>query len=302
MATPELRQRRKRRPWLILIPVILLIVVGLALALPGSPIYLAKLLEPEPKVDGRTTSELIAALGSGDKEQRTQAAEDLGKLNTAGRKALPKLLEVMRSDPEAEVRAAAADAAGKMYPATEPDAAKSQYAAAVLDVFTAGLTDKDGLVRHNSALGLIKLKDKARPAVPTLLTAYKDPENDTNLKMYHATVRQVMLRALGEAAAGTADAVPTFAAILAEKVVPPKLGAGAQQRGGKVTQEDEEASKAYIQATINRRIAVAGLGLAGEHASEYAPQIRELLKSSEADDRIEAKQALERMGLSADGG
>ena len=245
----------------------------------------------------------MAALGSGDKEQREQAAEDLGKLNTAAQKSLPKLVEVMRNDPEADVRASASDAVTKMFPTTEPEAAKAAYSTTVLEAFTAGLTDKDLRVRHNAAaIGLLKMKDRAKPAVSTLLVTFKDPENDTNLKMYQTTIRQVMLRALGEAAANTPDAVPTFTAMLDEKVERPKLGAGAQRQGGNASKEEVEASNKYCyHATINRRIAVAGLGLAGEHGRASAPKIRELLKASDADDQIEAKQALERMGLPSRG-
>ena len=297
MNAHDTKPRRKRQAWLILLPVGLLVLLGLGLAIPGSPLYLPKLLEPEPAVDGRTTSQLVAALGSEDKEQRERAAIDLGRMNTAGRKALPELIRVMRTDASADVRAVAADAAGKMFPANEPETAVAEYVSAVLEAFTAGLTDPDKRVRHNSAIGLLKLKAKARPAVPVLLEAIKDPENDTNMQIYLATIRQVMLRALGEAAAGTADAVPTFTAILNEKVERP-----SSQGGGRVqaSKESIELATKYAETSVNRRIAVCGLGLAGEHARDTAPKIRELLKSPEADDRFEAKQALERMGLPAE--
>lgn len=272
------------------------------MAIPTSPIYLAKLLEPDVKVEGRSRGEWATDLSSPDAATRAKAAAALGKMNTSGRKALPELVKVMQSDGDADVRAAACDAAGKMYPANDAESAKTEYTAAVLGAFTAGLTDQDMRVRHNAAIGILKLKEKARPAVPALIAAAKDSENDTNLNIYHATVRQVMLRALGEAAAGTNEAVPTFTAIMDEKLVKPKLPAAAQQQGGggKVTKEDEEASRKFIQGSINRRIAAAGLGLAGEHGKAAAPKIQEMLRSSDRDDRDIAKEALGRMGIPAD--
>lgn len=297
--TPNVKPRRKRRRWLILVPVLLLAAVGLAMAVPDSPIYLAKLLEPEVSEGGRPRSSWVADLSSPDAETRTQAANALGRMNTAGRKALPELVRVMKSDPEAGVRASAADAAAKMYPANESDEERVKYAAAVLEAFTAGLTDPDLRMRYNSATGLLKLKEKARPAVSALLVACDDPANDTNLNIYHATIRQVMYRALGEAAAGTPDAVPVFTAILDVKVERPNMPRRGGQ-GQQVTKELDEASRKYSVDSVNRRIAVTGLGLAGEHGKGSATKIRELLTSRDSNDRFVAAEALQRMGLPAE--
>lgn len=303
MSTPDTKPRRKRRPWLILIPVILLAAIGGAMAYPDSPIYLAKLLSPEIKIENRSRSEWVADLSSADKEQRVKAASALGKMNDGGKKALPDLMKAIQNDKEADVRAVCADAATKMYPELGTDAAKAEYAAAVLEVFTAGLTDPDLRVRHNSALGLLKLKTLARPAVPKLLEVVKNEENDTNLNIYLSTVRQVMLRALGEAAAGTPDAVPAFVAILDAKLVPPagvKLGRGGTPAKA-MTDEQVEEMKAYNRGVITRRVVVTGLGQAGEHGRVAAPKIRELLKTGDEDDQFVSKEALERMKLPADG-
>jgi hypothetical protein len=301
MDTTAPKRRRKRRSWWILTLLVLIFLLGLAMGLPSSPIYLAKWLEPDVVQDGRKRSEWQVMLDSPDKQQRVEAASALGKLNTSGRKALSQLLRAMQSDPEADVRAAACDAVSKMYPADEPDAAKEKFAKTVLPPLIEGLTDSDKRVRHNAAVGLLKLKRLARPAVPALLKAGQDLDNDTDLNLYHTTVRQVILRALAEAAVGTADAVPTFTAILEEKVDPPPLPGGGRRPMGRVSEEVAEASRKYIQAAINRRIAVGGLGLAGEHGRATAPKIRELLKSTDPDDRFVATEALQRMGLPIEG-
>lgn len=298
MPTTDSKPRRKSLSWLILIPVVLIAGIGLAMAIPGSPIYLAKLLEPEVRVDDRSRSEWVKDFKSDDVVTRLKAVAAVGKMNTGGKKALPDLLQVMQNDPDGEVRTAATDAVGKMYPAQEGEPAKAEYAALVLDAFIARLTDEDKRARYNALVGLLKLKDKARPAVPAIQKAFDDPENDTNLNMFHSTIRQTALRALGEAAAGTPDGVPTFAKILAIKLVPPgPEGTGRQGQGGNATQEAKDASFKFVEGSTDRRAAVAGLGLAGEHGKPYAKQIRELLNSRYEDDREEAKQALKRMGL-----
>jgi HEAT repeat protein len=181
-----------------------------------------------------------------------------------------------------------------------PDEGKKQtYAAAVLDSLTAGLTDPELRVRHNAALALAKLRGMAKPALAALLAACADPKNDTNLNIYPATIRQVMLRALGEAASGTPDAVPTFVAIFGQAPTKPTAPAG---RGQKDLSDEERALwTKYATWMVNRRVAATGLGLAGEHGRPHAAKVRELLDSKDEDDRFEAKQALERMGLPAGG-
>jgi HEAT repeat protein len=308
MSTPVTKPRRKRATWLILIPIILLAAVGLGLAIPDSPIYLPKVFELEMRIEDRSRSEWVKDLKSDDVVTRLKAVAALGQMNTGGKKALPDLLRVMQTDPDGEVRSAAAgavgkmypaaDAAGKMYPPQEAEKLKAEYAALVLEPFTTALSDPDKRVRYNAVVGLLKLKDKARPAVPAIKKTFEDPENDTNLNMFHSTIRQAALRALGEAAAGTPDGVPTFAAVLAIKLVPPgPEGTGRAGQGGKASQAAVDASLKFVEGRTDRRHAVAGLGLAGEHGRPYAPQIRELLKSQYEDDQAEAREALQRMGL-----
>lgn len=298
MSLPDAQPRRKRRHLSFLLPVILLALVGVSMAIPGSPIYLAKLLEPDVKIDNRSRSEWAADLSSPDATTRVKAANAIGQMNTGGKRSIPDLARLMQADPDADVRAAASEALSKMYPTTESDAAKDEYAKALLEPFTAALTDPEGRVRNNATLGLLKMKARAKPAVPALLKAADAPENDTNLNIFHATIRQVMLRAIGEAAAGTAEGVPTFAAILEEKLEWPagvRQGRGAP--GAVLTKEQQEAIKLHDKKVVHRRIAVTGLGLAGEHGRGSESKIRELLKSSDPEDKTVAKEALERMGL-----
>ncbi len=304
MSTPPVKPRRKRRAWPVLVPVIVLTLIGLALAWPNSPVYLSKLLEPEPKWNNRTSKEWAGGLAAADKQARVDAAYSLGKMNADGRKALPELVQVMQTDSEPDVRAAASDAVCRMAAATDTDAMRNEYASLTLEGFKAGLSDADLRVRYNSATGLIKLKERGRSAVPALLTAVADPANDTNLNIYHITICQAMLRAVGEVAAGTPDGVATFTAILDIKVEPSTVRSGPRSRGGRgeAPKDQPEVRNRFVHESVNRRIAVTGLGLSGEHGRSTATKIRELLTTTkDDDDRFVAAEALQRMGLPADG-
>ena len=268
---PNARPRRRR--WIIGIVLAMVVLVGVGLAVPGSPVYLPTLLNPELTVDGRTVTQLAKALADTDPETRRHAAADLGTMNVHATKALPDLLGVVRNDPDDRVRTIAADAIGKMYPADGTDADKNQYAAAVVNGLTAAVADRDPRVRMNAATGLLKLRTRAHPAVPALLIAAVNTDNDTNLDAYHHTVRQQVLRALGEAAAGTPDAVSTFIAVL-----------------------DSSTSGDGL-----RMAAAWGLGLSGEHARSSAPRLRALLADPNADMRVAAEEALALVGATREG-
>ncbi len=216
----------------------------------------------QPRVDGRTAGQLRGELSATDPAVRRRAAMDLGKLNTNGADALPELALVLTGDPDDQVRSAAAEAVGKMAPVSER----------AVGALAGALSDPSPWVRMNAAIALMQLKEKARPAVPALIAAAGDEENDTNLNHFHHTVRQTALAALGSAAVGTPDAVPALSAVL-----------------------DRPAGD-HLRMT-----AATGLGLAGEHARPVAPKLRRLLDDPDEDVRLAAGDALDRMGVSRGG-
>jgi HEAT repeat protein len=296
--------KTRRFPWGLVVFAILAIPLGVLvvfLCIPTSPIYAPKIFGLEPSVDGRVASEYANDLSSPDPAVRVKAAQSLSKMSTGAKQHLPKLLTAMRTDPDGEVRTFAADAVGKMCPApTDPDAAKDAYAAVAVNDLAAALTDDDKRVRMNAALALLRLKGRAKPAIPALIAAANDPENGTNLGVFPQSVRQTVVVALGEAAAGTADGVPTLADIVAAPIdVPPPPRTGRRP---------EAESKRLVEAWAVRRAAVKGLGLAGEHGKVAAPKVRVLLKgdpnadrSQHDEDKNAAEEALQMMGLPRDG-
>lgn len=253
-------RRTKRRGWLVFLLTAPVFALAVAMSVPRSSLYAPKLFGLEPVIDGHVAAEYADDLNSSDPEVRRKAAAALGRMTDAARPALPKLVRAMRADADGDVRTAAADAIAKM----GSEAAVSDLAAA--------LADPDGRVRMNAAIGLLRLKEKARPAVPELIAAAGDTDNDTNLGVFTLSVRQMVLRALGEAAAGTPDAVPTFTAELGR-----------------------------LSADATRGIAAQGLGMAGEHGRAAAPKIRSMLTDPSADVRQAAAEALRQMGEGVDG-
>ena len=65
------------------------------------------------------------------------------------------------------------------------------------------LSDKDPLIRMNSARALFQLEADARPAVPELIKGCQATDNDTNNNMFLLTVHQQMVLALGRASVDT---------------------------------------------------------------------------------------------------
>jgi HEAT repeat protein len=256
MSLPSPTRPRSRRRW----PLPAFALLLLAAALVALTLYTLHAFEP--RVDGRTVGQLRAGLSASDADARRQAAADLGRLNTAGQAALPDLGATLTSDPDPAVRAAAAEAVSKMAPHSER----------VVGQLAAALSDRDPWVRMNVALALLRLRERARPAVPALALAAADQENDTNLNAFHHTIRQTVVSALGEAAAGTPDAVPALRAVLA----------GPASEG-------------------LRRAAAAGLGRAGEHARDAAPQLRRLLDDPSEEVQMAAADALDRLGVPREG-
>jgi hypothetical protein len=261
-SAPTLPTRRqpRRRAWFFGFGLAALAII--ATVVPGSPLHFSILFVPAPRDNGRSVRELEGALGHQDPVVRREAAAGLGRLNSAATQSLPRLAQLLRTDPDANVRATAADSIRKMAPAS---------AAFVADLGGA-LDDTDPLVRMNAALALLALKESARVAVPNLIAAVGDEDNDTNLDFFTMTIRQAVVRALGAAAAGTDAAIPTLSAVL-----------------------DGPAP------SLTKAAAAWGLGMAGPHARATAPVVRALLRDPNPDVRYEAEEALARMGEDKNG-
>jgi HEAT repeat protein len=132
--------------------------------------------------------DLIRALRSRAPADRFRAAKDLGRLGWLARDALPALVRAL-ADEDAKVREAAAHAVGQM----GPDALQSL-------VEMLGHADK--YVRRIAVWALGRLGPLARPALPDLCAALRDPDPRS---------ASGAAQALGNLGADGPDAIPALA-------------------------------------------------------------------------------------------
>ena len=205
---------------LVRILVALLLLAAAAVLIPGSPVYLSKLLN-HPQHDGHSTRYWLRAVDSSDPELRHHALYCLGAIGTDAGEAVPKLAQVMREDADPSARSDAALALSKMAPASR---------VAVKELAEA-LGDPEARVRMNAAIALSRLHADARPAIPALIKAINDEDNLTNLQLFAFTIQEMSSIALGRASAGSPEAVPALTEALAAAETEPMRAALARALG-----------------------------------------------------------------------
>src|SRR5262245_51954371 len=235
-------------------------LIPLAFFIPGSPVYLPTLFDSSGTYDGHTARYWARALDSSDQELRLRAIAAIGAMNEEAADSVPAISEIMVNDPSPMTRAAASHALSKMMPA-----ARSQVAA-----FAKALEDAELHVRMNAAMALFRLRDDARPAVPTLIRALKDQNNQTNLDLFPLSIQEMMVLALGRASTGTSEAIPALLETMT------------------------------ADAPNSLRIAVCrAFGEIGAEARTTAPHLRSMLKANSLELRRTAQMSLRAIGLDA---
>jgi HEAT repeat protein len=228
------------------------LLAALAVLIPGSPAYLPNLLVGPGHYGGRSTRSWIKALDSPDPELRHRAIFALGTIGAEAGAAVPALAAILAEDADAEARHQAALALAKMAPASR----------AALPALIGALTDSEPLVRLNAAYALTRLGEEARPAIGALGKALAHPDNQTNAGVFFPSIQELAAQALGQASAGSAEAVPALTAALSS------------------------ASEATTIA------AARALGQIGPAARSAVPQLRALLEGNSKEVRQAARQAL----------
>jgi HEAT repeat protein len=245
---------KRRAVWLVFG---LVVLAGIALLLPSSPVYLPNYFYPVGKYfDNQPTSFWIKELANPDTDARRRAVFALGSIGPEASEAIPTLATLMLEDPDTLVRVDASLALSKMDPASK----------AAIPSLTQALDDKEPFVRMNAAMALFRLGPEARPAIPALCKALKDDNNQSAPGAFHYSVQGMAALALGRASAGSADAVPALTAALESAETP------------------------------DQRIAVArALGEVGPLAHPAVPQLKTMLKDKDADVRQTVEQALQQI-------
>jgi HEAT repeat protein len=193
---------KKRFVRRVFFPAALLIPFGVLI--PGTPFYLADLLTPKGQHGGRSASAWISALDSTDSKERRQAIFALGAIGDNASEAVPALAAILRDDPNADLRVQAALALSKM----------ERGSREAVPALAAALSDSEPFVRAYAATAMLQLGTAAQAATAELATAAEDESNQTNLETFQFTIQETMIRALGKASAGRADAVATLTRLL----------------------------------------------------------------------------------------
>ncbi len=237
---------------------VLSLLAGVGLAIPGSPAYLPSLLAHYTHYyDGHSLGYWLRALDGPDADIRRRAIFALGAMGLDAAEAVPALARILREDADAETRHQAAQALAKMAPAS---------AAAVPDLARALDEDEEPLVRMNAAIALSRLGTQARPAVPVLIRATQRRANRTNLTTFSFTIQEMAALALGRATAGTSEgAAPLLEAL----------------------QSARTANK--------RRLIARALGEIGPAGRAAEPQLRALLADENPEVREAAQESLQKI-------
>jgi HEAT repeat protein len=235
----------------------LLVLVALAVLIPGSPAYAPRLFARYAHFhDGHSLGYWTDALDSTDTRTRLQAIFALGAMGPGAGEAVPQLSAVLLDDPDGDCRSAAALALSKMVPASRT----------AVPALARALEDAEPLVRMNAATALFGLRAEARPAVPALMKAVKDEANRQEVRPFPVTIQETAALALGRASAGSDEAVPTLVEALE----------AAETEG-------------------MRRSAARALGEVGLPARPAVSRLRELLNDRDGSVREAAAEALRKI-------
>jgi HEAT repeat protein/S1-C subfamily serine protease len=123
--------------------------------------------------------DLVRYLDSPNKDFRTKAIANLGKIGSGARLAVPDLIQVLKKEADGGVRRQAVEALNKIGVPEKKD----------LQLLTAGLSDTNSDVRGYAATALGKLGREGRIYIADLLKAKKDTDS---------SVRQAVIRSLGQ--------------------------------------------------------------------------------------------------------
>lgn len=243
---------KRRALWLLSVVAVLALAAGL-LFLPN---WFYSYYQPRGLHEGHSASYWIDALDSPDAEVRHKAIFAVGTLAAESDAAVPTLARIVAEDPDSESRQQAALALSKLYPASR----------AAVPALARALADQESLVRMNAAMALLRLGVEARPAIPALIRALHDDANRTSQNMFHKSIQEVVVQALGRAGAGSSEAI----AALIEALAP----------------HDERGV---------RLVAAHALGELGSEGRSAVPQLRKMLHDDDEEVRFVADEALRKI-------
>jgi HEAT repeat protein len=158
----------------------------------SEPRRAAKAMTALTKIGEPAVDPLIEVLKDKDEEARPLAAQVLGDIGPAAKKAIPALIEALKDDDaDPSVRNSAASALAEMGPAAKP----------AVPALLAALKDDDAGVRGSAAFTLGKVGAEAKTVLGPLLEALDDEE---------ASVRSNILLTVAGLGRDAREATPTL--------------------------------------------------------------------------------------------
>jgi HEAT repeat protein len=215
------------------------------------------------------------------------------------KKILPALVSALRDDPEAAIRAGAAQALGRICIKCRVE--KQDFTPGREALFTALRTDSSGLVREGAAIALTKLDvGEVRAAVPALIERLKDDYPDAR------AAAAATLFYLGKEAA---DAVPALSQALEDAKNSRTMRIWAAKTLGKISAPEAAAAFPAMLVVLTdektpieiRSAIIEVLGAFGKDAAPAVPLLGKLLtdESSTVELRGAVVTALEQLGPNA---
>jgi HEAT repeat protein len=248
----------KHRITAVKVVLVLSLLAGVGLFIPGSPAYLpALLVHYSHTYSGHSLGYWMRALDAPEPAVRRKAIFSLGAMNADAAEAVPALARILTEDADGEIRYQAALALSKIAPA----------AIAALPALARALDeDESPKVRMNAAIALCRLGPQARPAAAVLIRALERRANRTNLAKYTCTIQEMASVALGRATAGTTEGVAALTTALGN-----------------------------ARTSSKRRFLAQALGDIGASAQAAASRLQSLLDDDSPEVRESAAEALRKI-------
>jgi HEAT repeat protein len=238
----------------------------------------AALIALEASNTARTVG-LPALLNAIEKDKEAQVRQEavmlLGRLDPNTRGALKALVEALQTDKADEVREAAATAIGNKFKVPAAD---------YVSVIAMALKDPHAGTRVAVAGALRNMEDNAKPAVPALFEAAKNPKE-------HALVRAAALHVVSRYAKDDAKTVPLMLEILKSTDNSAALREAAADGLGRSGVESSEVVAALCQTLVDknlelRKASAVALGSLGARAKSGWPTIKDRLSDKKEDSSV----------------
>jgi HEAT repeat protein len=225
-----------------------------------------------PRTEGVLPALTGALEADADAQVRREAAMLLGRIGEEAKGSIYALGDALKKDPSELVREAAALALGSK--------TLNKHAAEQLRALSDALSDTHAGTRAAAAEAILKLGEKAAPAIPALIALVKDGSKDR-------FSRQFALKCLGRLAEDDRDIAQIFIDILGDRAAPLGVRQEAADALGRSTVAAEIVIPPLAEllddaAPEIRRAAAASLARQGKDSEIAWPKIEAALKGQDA--------------------